>query len=94
MTTRKYSLNDREIKSACVTKDTVEGIAKLLVRAGEIANRHGLFIFGGGGGGYGASIRFDDKHPSNRPLVLASVRGPYDGGCGSCATIDGLERGE
>jgi len=94
MTTRKYSLNDREIKSVCAKKSAVEDIAKLLADAGEIAKRHGLFIFGGGGGGMGATVRVHDMHPSNRPLVLATIPGPFDGGCGASCTLDGLERGE
>lgn len=94
MTTRKYSLNIREIKAAWVRKEAVEDIAKLLADAGEIAKRHGLFIFGGCGGGMGATVRVDDMHPSNRPLVLATIPGPFDGGCGASCDLNGLERGE
>lgn len=84
-------INEVECGAAGVSAARVRQIATLLERAGRMAHRSGLTVFGGSGSGdLRARVGNDD-----RPLILATFDGNFDGGDGACRTDDsGLMRGE
>jgi hypothetical protein len=87
-------LHEDEIKAAGLEPQAVAALARRLERAAKDARKMGLTVFGGTGTG---TLRFNDDqwNPTNRPLILADIEGPWDGGDGASWTDDaGLLRGE
>lgn len=85
-------LMEDECRAAGVDPKAVAAIARRIERAAKDANRLGLKIFGGSGSG---DIRTSANSISDRPLILAQMEGPWDGGDGGASTDgDGLLRGE
>jgi hypothetical protein len=82
--------NDEECEAAGLDRKEIERIAAGLSRYAKQAAALGLTIFGGSGTG---SLRYDDG--GNGKLVVAELRGLFDGGDGGeRSTDDGYLRGE
>jgi hypothetical protein len=84
-------VNEDECLAAGLDPKEVERIAKGISRYAKQAKTLGITVFGGSSG----RLDFDDKGTGNEPLVIASLDGLFDGGCGSTDTDEnGLIRGE
>lgn len=89
MTTRHA--NERECTKAGKDLEAIERLAADFSVLGKRARKLGVYIFGGSGSG---TIRWQDPG-DDRPLVLASIDGNFDGGDGAIRyDSEGLERGE
>lgn len=86
------SINEDECIEAGVDPAAVRRIAKRLESAAREASKMGLTVFGGSGSG---DIRAAGGDLHDRPLILASMAGSWDGGDGGCSQgEDGFIRGE
>jgi hypothetical protein len=84
-------INEDECLAANLDPKEVERIAKGISRYAKQAKKLGITVFGGSSG----RLDFDDQGTGNEPLVVASLDGLFDGGCGSTSTDEnGLIRGE
>lgn len=87
------TVNEKECAAAGLDPDTVRNLATRLERCGKEAARLGLTIFGGSGSGDLRSSRLRIGSEQRR-VIVAHVTGSWDGGCGACSDVDGLECGE
>jgi hypothetical protein len=84
-------INAEECEAAGIAADEVDIIARGISRYAKMAGKLGVTIFGGTGSG---SIRIHDDDRKGA-LILATIDGPFDGGCGAaCNDEEGLLRGE
>ena len=84
-------VNEDECIAAGLDPKEVNRIAKGISRYAKQAQSLGITIFGGSSG----RLDFDDRGTGSEPLIVASLDGMFDGGCGSTQTDDdGLVRGE
>lgn len=81
-----------ECEAAGVSVKEVRRIAKGIERYAKEAQKLGMIVFGGSTG----TLRFDDqRRGTGRLLVLATMTGGWDGGCGAAYEDEnGLLRGE
>jgi hypothetical protein len=86
------TVNEKECAAAGLDPDDVKSLARRLEGCGMTTQRLGLTIFGGSGGGDLRSGRF---RIGSRAVIVAHIAGNcWDGGCGACSEVDGLECGE
>ena len=85
--------NKEECEKAGFDHKKVAEIERGLSKYSRMADKLGIFLFGGSGTG---SLRFYDKIGlEERPLILGYFSGYVDGGDGACWEDDeGLMRGE